>query len=149
MYGPFRIHDETEACVCPSAPDAEEVPPPLYRHVETSVMESGVTIVGILVCAAVVAAAVVFAVVQKRYWRQVPKYSAASEESPAHMAHSSSAQSSQPSSPGPQVQVDMDIPLTGESGGRHGVGRSGYLHGVGVLWEGGGGGREGSGGGRG
>lgn len=85
-------------------------------------MDSGVTIAGIVVCSVVVAAVVAFAVVQRVYWRRIPKYSVANnEESPAHMVHSSSAQSSQPSSPGPQVQVDMDIPLTGESGHLVGV----------------------------
>ena len=101
--------------VSPAVPDAALRPPPLFRHVEPSVMDSGVTIVGIVVCAVVVVVAVVFVVVQRVYWRRIPKYSVANnEESPAHVVHSSSAQSSQPSSPGPQVQVDMDIPLTGE-----------------------------------
>nr|KAG5706256.1 hypothetical protein BaRGS_026038 [Batillaria attramentaria] len=95
--------------------DVSMLPPPLYRHVETTVMESDVTIVGIAVCGVVVIVLVVFVVVQRTYWRRIPKYSmaASSENSPAHVVHSSSAQSSQPSSPGPQVHVDMDIPLTG------------------------------------
>ncbi|KAL8617068.1 hypothetical protein ACOMHN_014239 [Nucella lapillus] len=96
-------------------PDPAEQPPPLFRHVEAGVMENGVTIVGIIVCIIVVGAVVVVLVVQRKYWSRIPKYSAANADSPAHV---SSSQSSQPSSPGPHVQVDMDIPLTGGSGVR-------------------------------
>ncbi|XP_076446754.1 uncharacterized protein LOC143284039 isoform X2 [Babylonia areolata] len=93
-----------------------ERPPVLFRHEEPRVMESGVAIVGMGVCGLVVVVLVVFALVQRRYWRRVPKYSAANADSPAHV--SSAQSSSQPSSPGPHVQVDMDIPLTGGSGAR-------------------------------
>ncbi|PVD34192.1 hypothetical protein C0Q70_05458 [Pomacea canaliculata] len=93
------------------------LPAPLYRRVQSSVLQSDVTVVGIVVCAVLLAVLLGVAVVQRLYWRHLPKYNmAATEESPAHCAHSSSAHSSQPSSPGPHVQVDMDIPLTG--GGR-------------------------------
>lgn len=91
------------------------LPAPLYRRVQSSVLQSDVTVVGIVVCAVLLAVLLGVAVVQRLYWRHLPKYNmAATEESPAHCAHSSSAHSSQPSSPGPHVQVDMDIPLTGE-----------------------------------
>ncbi|KAK7097246.1 hypothetical protein V1264_004254 [Littorina saxatilis] len=116
---PIHVHGFIASYSAKATLSAAKLPPPLFRHVEPSVMQSAVTIVGIVVCVLVVVAVVIVAVVRQRYWRRMPKYSVANnEESPRHLVHSSSAQSSNPSSPGPHVQVDMDIPLTGGSGAR-------------------------------
>lgn len=93
---------------------------PLSESHPTTLWQSTVTIVGIVLCAIIVIVVVAFALYHRVFHRRLHKYSMATQdESPTHMAKSTSMHST-PShhsniSAGIEIDYDMERPLTRQS----------------------------------
>ncbi|XP_063416529.1 uncharacterized protein LOC134698152 isoform X2 [Mytilus trossulus] len=90
---------------------------PLTSHHESSIWESTITIAGISLCLTVVLILCVLAIYHKFFYHKKHKYSmAAHEETPTHIAKSTSMHSSpshHSAGSGVEIDYDMERPLTG------------------------------------
>ncbi|KAL8591061.1 hypothetical protein ACOMHN_037294 [Nucella lapillus] len=109
-----------------TVPDTAELPPPLNRHEEASIMDNEITIVGIAVVGTVVLTVIVFAAAQRKIFaKRVPRYSPAAkvDEAEGSMGRSGGSSGGLLESRAQISDADV-VPFVGERGGGGRPGKS-------------------------